>query len=178
MALVTGDECGLLKLADLHRNTATRIDEHEVQARSRGILKIATSAVDATTGATTFHAARRDGARDVAPVRDGRALLSTKYGGGPRAVDDLPHSYREGPLDVLCTRQSAAHVHLKGGRATSGPGTWRRVRTTTTWPAAVSSMIHYFVGGRECELTRWDLETREPSWKVFEPASSLRVVAR
>ena len=52
MALVTGDECGLLKLADLHRNTTTRIDEHEVQARSRGILKIATSAVDATTGAT------------------------------------------------------------------------------------------------------------------------------
>ena len=49
MALVTGDECGLLKLADLHRNRATRIDEHEVQARSRGILKIATSAVDATT---------------------------------------------------------------------------------------------------------------------------------
>ena len=40
MALVTGDECGLLKLADLHRNTTTRIDEHEVQARSRGILKI------------------------------------------------------------------------------------------------------------------------------------------
>ena len=50
MALVTGDECGLLKLADLHRNRATRIDEHEVQARSRGVLKIATSAVDATTG--------------------------------------------------------------------------------------------------------------------------------
>ena len=59
MALVTGDECGLLKLADLHRNTATRIDENEAQARSRGILKIATSAVDATTGAATFHAARK-----------------------------------------------------------------------------------------------------------------------
>ena len=84
MALVTGDECGLLKLADLHRNTATRIDEHEVQARSRGILKIATS-----------------------------------------AVDDLPHSYREGPLDVLCTRQSAAHFskfEAGGRRRDLGPG--------------------------------------------------------
>jgi hypothetical protein len=100
MALVTGDECGLLKLADLHRNGATRIDEHEVQARSRGILKIATSAIDATTGATN-------------------------YGGGPRAVDDLPHSYREGPLDVLCTRQSAAHFskfEAGGRRRDLGPG--------------------------------------------------------
>ena len=73
-----------------------------MQARSRGVLKLATSAVDATTGAATFHAARRDGILEaMAPERNGRAFLSTKYGGGPRVLDDLPRIYREGPLDVL-----------------------------------------------------------------------------
>ena len=173
MALVTGDECGLLKLADLHRNTATRIDEHEAQARSRGILKIATSAVDATTGATTFHAARRDGALETwrrNATEEPFAKLSSAAGLAPSTT--FLSSIGRGLL--TCSRQGRAQLTSVTSRRAGDVGTWDLAQGQNNYDLACGCVVDdtLFVGGRECELTRWDLETRQPSWKVlFTPVS-------
>ena len=173
MALVTGDECGLLKLADLHRNTATRIDEHEVQARSRGILKIATSAVDAATGATTFHAARRDGALETwrrNATEEPFSRQSTAAGLAPSTT--FLASIDRGLL--TCSQQGRAQLTSISSRRAGDVGTWDLAQGQNNYDVGCGCVVDdtLFVGGRECELTRWDLETRQPSWKVlFTPVS-------
>ena len=173
MALVTGDGCGLLKLADLHRNTATRIDEHEAQARSRGILKITTSAVDATTGATTFHAARRDGALETwrrNSTEEPFAKLCSAAGLAPSTT--FLASIGRGLL--TCSAQGRAQLTSISSRRAGDVGTWDLAQGQNNYDLACGCVVDdtLFVGGRECELTRWDLETRQPSWKVFETVSS------
>ena len=173
MALVTGDECGLLKLADLHRNGATRIDEHEVQARSRGILKIATSAVDATTGATTFHAARRDGALETwrrNATEEPFSRQSTAAGLAPSTT--FLASIGRGLL--TCSAQGRAQLTSLNSRRAGDVGTRDLAQGQNNYDLTCGCVVDdtLFVGGRECELTRWDLETRGPSWKVlFTPVS-------
>ena len=75
---------------------------------------------------------------------------------------------------MLCTRQSAAHVRLikAGGRRRD----WDLAQGQNNYDLSCGCVVDdtLFVGGRECELTRWDLETRQPSWKVSDPASCLR----
>ena len=77
---------------------------------------------------------------------------------------------------MLCTRQSAAHVHLNSRRA-GDVGTWDLAQGQNNYDLSCGCVVDdtLFVGGRECELTRWDLETRQPSWKVlFNQCPSLR----
>ena len=179
MALVTGDECGLLKLADLHRNTATRIDDHEVQARSRGILKIATSAVDATTGATTFHAARRDGALETwrrSATEEPFSRQSTAAGLAPSTT--FLSSIGRGLL--TCSAQGRAQLTSLNSRRAGDVGTWDLSEGRNNYDVTCGGVVDdaLFVGGRECELTRWDLETRQPSWKVSDQCPFMSVVAR
>ena len=173
MALVTGDECGLLKLADLHRNTATRIDENEAQARSRGILKIATSAVDATTGAATFHAARKDGMletwrRNSTDEPFARQSTAAGLSGSTTFLASIGWGL------LTCSREGRAQLTSETSRRAGDVGTWDLAQGQKNYDLTCGYTVDdvLFVGGRECELTRWDLETREPSWKVlFTPAS-------
>ena len=68
-------------------------------------------------------------------------------------------------------------IHLilfNGGAGGKGDvGTWDLAQGQNNYDLTCGCVVDdtLFVGGRECELTRWDLETREPSWKVLEPVS-------
>ena len=102
--VVTGDETGLLKLADPDANATLRVDAR-AQSRARGVLRVA--ATPDAGDACLLHAARADGSLETWARPDARtpfelartasglspatrALFARPDGGGPGGTSKAP----------------------------------------------------------------------------------------
>lgn len=148
MQLISGDETGLLKVVDVMKNAATAVSS--TQSRRRGVVALAC----ADEG--RFHCARKSGELETWSFG---GELEASYDG--LAGECVGLSHVDGRV-VSCSDDGVVQVSSLNGKVGDS--------ASFDVSGAVSAVDRQddvvAVGGREHELSLWDLGTQERRWRA------------